>query len=236
LKNAFRISLLCWAVVFSATVAAQARPASAPGSGAELEKVLDRMDQEAAGFQSAEADFVWDQYQRVINDVDTQKGVVYYRRHSGETQMAADITVPDQKYVLFSEGKVRLYQPKIEQVTEYNAGKNKAEFESFLVLGFGGGGHDLLKSFDVQYLGSESVGGMSTAKLELVPKTQKMRNMFEKIYLWIEPEHGISVQQQFLEPSGDYRLAHYSNIKLNQKIPDSAFKLKTTSKTRWVRP
>jgi len=39
-----------------------------------------------------------------------------------------------------------------------------------------------------------------------------------------------------LEPSGDFRLAKYSNIQLNQKLPDNVFKLKTTGKTKSVSP
>jgi hypothetical protein len=42
------------------------------------------------------------------------------------------------------------------------------------------------------------------------------------------------VQQQFFEPSGDYRLAKYSNLKVNQKIPETVFKLKTTGDTKVV--
>ena len=78
--------------------------------------------------------------------------------------MAADITDPDQKYVLFNGSKVQVYQPKIEQVTVYNTGKNREAFESFLVLGFGGRGHDMLKSFDVKYLGNETVDGMDSCQ------------------------------------------------------------------------
>ena len=81
---------------------------------------------------------------------------------ANEIQMAADITDPDQKYVLFNGSKVQVYQPKIDQVTVYNTGKNRDAFESFLVLGFGGRGHDMLKSFDVKYLGSETVDGMDS--------------------------------------------------------------------------
>jgi len=131
---------------------------------------------------------------------------------------------------------VRLYQPKIDQVTEYDAGKNRADLESFLALGFGGGGHDLLKSYEVQYLGTESVGGLQAAKLELIPKSARVRNNIAKIWLWIDPARGFSVQQQLFEPSGDYRLSRYSDIEVNQKIPDAAFKLKTTDKTRFVSP
>ena len=205
-------------------------------TNADLERVLGQMDNAAAKFRSTEAIFVWNQYAKVVDETDTQKGRIYFRRTGSDTQMAADVMEPDKKYVVYSEGKVQLYQPKIDQVTVYNTGKDKAAVESFLVLGFGGGGHDLLKSFDVKYVGTETVDGVETAKLDLTPKSEKLRNTFARILLWIDPARGISVQQQFFEPSGDYRLAKYSDIQLNQKIPDQAFKLKTTGKTKVVSP
>ena len=205
-------------------------------SNAALESVLEKMDSTAANFRTTEASFVWDQYQRVVNETDTQKGKVYFRRTNKETEMVADITEPEKKYVLFTDSKVQVYQPRIDQVTVYPAGKHRAEFESFLVLGFGGGGHDMSKSFEVKYLGTEKVGGIEAAKLDLVPKSQGIRGTFQHILLWIDPAKGVSVQQQLVEPSGDYRLAKYSDIELNQKIPDTVFKLKTTGKTKTVSP
>jgi hypothetical protein len=39
---------------------------------------------------------------------------------------------------------------------------------------------------------------------------------------------GVSVQQKFIEPSsGDYRVATYSNIKVNTPLSDNVFALKT---------
>src|SRR5258705_6565674 len=136
----------------------------------DLEHVLTQMDTAAKKFRSAEASFVWDQYQKVINETDTQKGKIYFRRQDNEIQMASDISEPDKKYILYSGGKVQVYQPKIDQVTEYNPGKSRSDLESFLVLGFGGSGHDLLKSYDVKYVGSETIAGIEVAKLDLTPK------------------------------------------------------------------
>ena len=208
----------------------------APLPSPDLEKVLNQMDAVAAGFKTAEADFVWDQYTKVVNETDTQSGKVYFRRASKEIEMAADITQPTEKHVLYQNSTVRVYEPRIDQLTVYNTGKNRAEVESFLVLGFGGRGHDLRKSFDVSFQGYEQAGGVRAAKLNLVPKTAKARNIFDHIILWIDPARGISVQQQFLEPQGDYRLAKYSNIRLNQSIPGDVFKLKTTARTKTVNP
>jgi len=214
-------------------------PAGSPSTGSSsnqaLERVLGQMDAAASNFRTTEATVLWDQYQKVVDEHETQKGKVYFRRAGNEIQMAADITEPDQKYVLFSGSKVQVYQPKIEQVTAYNTGKKREEFESFLVLGFGGRGHDMLKSFQVKYLGDEKTDAVDAAKLELVPKAANIRNNVDHIVLWIDPARGISVQQQFFfGPSGDYRLAKYSGIKVNEKIPDAAFKLKTTGKTKFV--
>jgi outer membrane lipoprotein-sorting protein len=222
--------------LFLSFVIAMASVSNAFAQQSDLERVLGQMDSAAARFRSAEASFVWDHFQKVVEETDTQKGKIYFRRAGNQTEMFADISEPEPKSVLFTDGKIRLYQPKIDQVTVYDTGKNREAFESFLVLGFGGGGHEMLKSFDVKYVGSENLKGSETAKLELVPKSAKVRNNVDHILLWIDPARGISAQQQFFEPSGDYRLTKYSDCKLNEKISDSVFKLKTTGKTKTVSP
>lgn len=229
------LMLLAVAAAAQAPTASAAQPQAKPGAG-NLESVLIAMDRAADNFKTAEASFVWDQYSKVVSDHDLQKGTMYFRRASNGVEMASDITAPARKYVLFAGGKMQVYQPEIEQVTVYNAGKSRADFETFLVLGFGGRGHDLQKSFDVHFDGAENLDGVQAAKLTLTPKQVKVRNMFQQIILWIDPARGISVQQQLIEPSGDYRLAKYSNIKINQNIPNDVFKLKTSGKTKWVRP
>jgi outer membrane lipoprotein-sorting protein len=225
------LTMLCLAGLAAAGAPADTTPDAA------LEKVLGQMDSASEKFHTTEASVVWDQYQKVVDEHEEQKGKVYFRRSGNEIQMAADITDPDQKYVLFNGSKVQVYQPKIDQVTAYSTGKNREEFESFLVLGFGGRGHDIPKSFDVKYLGNETVDGIDADKLDLVPKAAGVRNNVAQIILWIDPARGISVQQQFFfGNSGDFRLAKYSGIKVNEKIPDSVFKLKTTGKTKFISP
>ncbi len=226
-------TLVLGTVVVSGLWGASAWPQS---ESADLDRVLTRMDAVARNFRTTEASVVTDQYQKVIDETETQKGKIYFRREGGEIQMAADFAEPDKKYVIYSGGKVQVYQPKIDQVNEYDAGKNRGDVESFLVLGFGGGGHDLLKSYDVKFLGPETANGVATEKLELIPKSTRLRNNIARIWLWIDSARGILVQQQLFEPGGDYRLAKYSDIQINHKLPENAFKLKTTGKTRFISP
>lgn len=215
------------------------RKQASSGSGqtaSTLEAVLNQMDAAAAQFRSAEANFVWEQYQKVINETETQKGKMYFRRtNKGETQMSAHFEQPDERIVIFTDGKLRVYQPKIDQVNEYDAGKNRAEFESFLVLGFGGRGHDLQQQFDVTFDGNETIDGVKTAKLELSPKSARVKGMIDKFVIWVDAPRGVSLKQQAFEPSGDYRIAHYTDIKLNTKVPDDVFKLHVSGKTKTVK-
>ena len=88
----------------------------------------------------------------------------------------------------------------------------------------------------MSYLGEESVGGIATGELQLIPKSEKFRNNVSKILLWIDLNRGISVQQQFFQGQGDNRMAKYSSVQLNGKIGNDVFQLKTTKKTQFVSP
>lgn len=201
-----------------------------------LEKVLHTLDTAAANFQTAQADFVWDQYEKVVGETDTQKGTVYYRRSGKDIEMMAEIKDPDHKFVLYKDGKLQMYQPKIDQVTNFATGNNRAEVESYLVLGFGASGQDLTKAYDITYQGEEKIDNILTAKIQLIPKSDKVRNYFPKILLWIDLSRGISIQQQLIQTQGDFRTARYSDVRLKEKIPGDVFRLKTTGKTQFVSP
>lgn len=233
------IALACMPSGFSAA------PQEKAADSGSLDAVLKKMDTAAASFRNAQADFEWDTYQKVIDEIDEiQTGTIYYRRIGKDIEMMADVKMagsdranlkPEPKYVLFSNGKISMYQPKPDQLTVYDLGKNRVDLESYVVLGFGGSGQDLQKAFDVTYVGAETINGVATAKLQLLPKSDKVRNTYNRIFLWIDLDNGISVQQQFFSPQGDYRLTKYSSLN-EKKIPDEVFKLKTTSKTQTISP
>lgn len=201
----------------------------------QLEKVLHVMDTNATNFRNAEADFVWTPYNGVVNEAQPpDKGKIYFRRSGNEIQMAANIQPPQAKQIIFGGGKIQVYQVKSGVVDVYDASAHKEEVEAFLVLGFGSSGEDLKKTFDVKYIGSEKIGNVNTAKLELVPLASNVKSQFPKIDLWIDPSRGLSLRQELFQQGGDYRLADYSNIQVNQRISPNVFKLKTSGNTRTI--
>lgn len=209
------------------------KPAAASG---DLATVLAKMNQSSKGFKSAQGDFEFQSYQKLTNDTDTQKGRIYFRRTKGGVDAAFDIAGPAPKQVVYKDGKLQIFEKKINQVTERNVGKNKSDVEAFLSLGFGASGDELQRDYAVKMDDWEMVDGVKTAKLDLTPKKEKVRQTYDRIILWIDPDRDVLLKQQFFELSGDYRVAHYTNVQLNKKIPEDVFHLKTNGNTKTIKP
>ncbi|HEY2172138.1 MAG TPA: outer membrane lipoprotein carrier protein LolA [Candidatus Angelobacter sp.] len=209
---------------------------SATASG-DLASVLAKMNQSSKGFKSAQGDFEFQSYQKLTDDTDTQKGRIYFRKTGkGGVDAAFDIAGPAPKQVVYKDGMLRIFEKKINQVTERNVGKNKSDVEAFLSLGFGASGDELQRDYAVKMDDWETVDGVKTAKLDLTPKKEKVQQTYNRIILWIDPERDVLLKQQFFEHSGDYRVAHYTNMKLNEKVQDDVFRLQTNGKTKTITP
>lgn len=232
-----RGALLLLTAFLGLAMAQTKAPQGAPHN--DLENVLAQMNQASATFKSAQADFEWEQYTKVVDEKDLQKGRLSLQRTSKGVDIGIKIVSPASREIVFDakDGLVRMYEPGINQITERNIGNDKADLEAIMSLGFGGRGDDLRKSYDVKLSGWEMVDGKNTARLELIPTTPKLQRSLSKIVLWIDPARNVALRQQFFEvASGDYRLVHNTNIVVNGKLPDDAFHLKTSGHPKVVRP
>lgn len=229
-----------WAIAVLACATAALSGRAQAQQACDAAKVLRQMDAAAATFQSAQADFTWDQVQAVLpGEHDLQTGVIYFDRHGDTTAMAAYIKQQNgqnsPKTVTYTGGELDFYQPEINQETIFRAGNNRAQYESFLTLGFGGSGKSLEANWQVSCGGMETVGGVSTAKLELKPKEKSVETIFSHVTIWVDPARAISMKQVFLEPGGDSRTATYSDVRYNAKVDPEVFKIKTKPGVQVVR-
>jgi len=60
----------------------------------------------------------------------------------------------------------------------------------------------------------------------LSPTTAGRREKLQKLELWIDDSGAYPVQQKFIQPSGDYYLFTYTDVKVNPPLKDEGFKLK----------
>jgi outer membrane lipoprotein-sorting protein len=232
-----RIALFCLGLVALLPGSLRAQEAGSV-SNADLQKVIGELNAAATKFSSAQADFTWDQFTAVVQEHETQTGTIYFERKKGVTRMAAYLKQDNgkdaPKTVIYDGGEVNFYEPTIKQLTTMRAGANRGQFESFLTLGFGGSGKDLEANWKVTLVGSENMDGVTVAKLDLVPKEQKVLDMFTHVTIWVEPSRGISHKQVFYQPSGDLRTATYKNIQYNKPLASGIFQLKPPPGTNHV--
>jgi hypothetical protein len=81
-----------------------------------------------------------------------------------------------------------------------------------------------MRDYDVTFTRWETLEGIKTARLELSPRTEKLRRFFSKVTLWMDLDRDVAIQQKRLESSGDYQLARYSHFVLSS--PDDVFTIK----------
>lgn len=232
-----RIALFCLGLVVSLPGSLRAQTA-APASNADLQKVIEELNAAAAKFSSAQADLTWDQFTAVVQEHETQTGTIYFERKKGVTRMAAYLKQDNgkdaPKTVIYDRGEVNFYEPAIKQLTTVRAGANRGQFESFLTLGFGGSGTDLEANWKVNLVDTENMDGVTVAKLDLVPKEQKVLDLFTHVTIWVEPSRGINHKQIFYQPGGDLRTTTYKNIRYNTPLPADVFQLNPPPGTNHV--
>jgi len=130
------------------------------------------------------------------------------------------------KTITYDGGQVQFFEPTIKQLTIMRAGANQGQWESFLTLGFGGSGDALEKNWKVTVQGSETMGGVSVVKLDLVPVDPKVLDLFTHVTIWVDPTRGVSYKQVFYQPTGDTRTALYKDIQYNTPVAGDVFKIK----------
>lgn len=194
-----------------------------------LSDVYARMDKQAPVFRSMTADLTDLVHTAIVNDDATEYGSIKLKRAKpGDTRILLDFTRPDAKAVSVEGTQVKVYLPNANVVQVYDASSKRGALDKALLLGFGATSAELKASYDITYVAAENVAGQTADHIKLIPKpNNEARQMIRQADLWIGPA-GLAVQQRFAtSASGDYRLATYSNMKLNPSFADKDLRLKT---------
>lgn len=225
--------MLC-ASVTGATFPAVGGGGASQQNNLTLEGVLKQLDAQAGDFHSLTADLERTKVTVVVNDKSTESGKIFVRR---DDKMRIELTLPDPRTILRDGDDFYIYNPKIHRVEEYNLGKKKSLVDQFLLLGFGTPGSELKKSYSIALQGEETLGNRKVVLLELLPKSDDVKNQLSKIQLWIDESTWLPAQQKFYETgSGDYFIIQYKNIARNVRIADAEFKPHWPHGTTRVKP
>jgi len=207
-----------------------------PASAEPLADVLARMDRAAAEFHSLSAQMKRVQFTAVLSESSEMDGELRLRRVKGGTQGIVEFKQPEQRTVFIDGKSVQIFYPKANTVEIYDARKYSSNMDQILLLGFGTSSAELKKSYDIKDGGVQKIGGADTTRIELTPRSDELKKLITKIEMWI-PEGGSNpVRAKFSEPSKNYELVDYSDIKVNPVLPESAFAWKLPEKVKKIYP
>jgi outer membrane lipoprotein-sorting protein len=194
--------------------------AAAPGSasGGSLSEVLARLDRAAASFQSMSASLTEVKVTPIINETETEHAEVKLKRTLQGLFGRVDFAPPDPRIVGFADEQVQVYTPKANTVQIYDVRKYGHDLEEFLLLGFGTSGKDLEKNYKVRLIGNETVDGHPTARIELTPRSDKLKQYFQTAELWVNLQGPTYPVKEKITTADDYMVYTYSNVRLNPPL------------------
>jgi outer membrane lipoprotein-sorting protein len=200
--------------------------AATPCRAQSTAEIFSRLDQAARSFIGATAAIRVTTHTRVIDEDETQVGTVAVKRDShNRIQFLINFTGPDAQAIAFRGQTLQIYYPKLNTVREYDIGKYKDLAQKLILLGFGMPGRELAENYEVSNLGDEPVQSQDSIHLQLTPRAPDVLRQLSRVDLWISLQTNCPVQQKFYLPGGDYRLARFSDVKVNPPLPASALDL-----------
>ncbi len=179
------------------------------------------MDGQAPSFHAMFADVEMVEYNALLTSKTDETGTLKMQRlKPGDVRaiLAFAGAETDARTIAFLGKKLVLYYPKLNTYNEVDIGEQGLALNQFLLLGFGSSGKELAESYTVKFVGLEKVAGRDTSKLLLLPKDPGVKQTLQKIEIWVPDDSANPVQQQFYEPSGNYRKVTYTGITVNPPI------------------
>jgi outer membrane lipoprotein-sorting protein len=200
---------------------------AAPLAAQSLAETFAHMDKTALKLDAVAADIRHDVHTAIINDDEVDTGIFRLKREKSHgVRMLIDFVGKNAKTVSLDDATVSVYYPKsnVEQI--FDIGPKKQVVQQFLLLGFGATSTELKQSYDVTWVGAETIDGQQTGHIKLIPKSQEALRQMTSAELWISDTNGLPLQQKIVLPSGDYWLVNYSKIQLNSSLSSEALKIK----------
>lgn len=194
------------------------------------------MDQAAGDFRSLTAKMKRLQYTAVLSETSEMEGVVRLRKTKSGIMGVVEFQKPDPRTVFISGKTVQVFYPNANSVEVYDTSKYVSNIDQFLLLGFGTTSAELRKSYDIKPGPVEAIGGVQTTRIDLTARTPELKKLISEIELWFPEGQANPIQEKVIEPSKNYELVNYTEIKLNPDLPESAYQLKLPSGVKKIYP
>jgi hypothetical protein len=182
-----------------------------------LDQVLLRMDQAAQKFRSLSANVHKTVYTDSITSTDVEDGSFKMMKNGKDKfVLLAEFTGKDAYKLRLMGNQAEMYYPKAKTVQVYDTRKATKSVDQYLFVGFGTSSAELKKTYTVTLGEPETINGVKTTRIDLTPKSDEAKKLFNKIQLWIPDGKGNPIQEKIIsgKTGQDYKLFQYSDPKI----------------------
>lgn len=229
MRNFFKLSFSALALMFL-FVAFAAVDANAQNPQAEA---LKRMDEHYKTLQTLRASILMKKYNAQLDETDESEGKVMYLPQKGaDAYIRIDWSKPTVESLAVVKKEYIIYRPNLKQAFVGTVDKAKGSAKSGGALAFMNMSRKQLKdNYTINYGGEESIGGVSTFHLVLIPKT---KTSYKSADLWIDKD-GMPIQATVTENNSDTTTVYLSNLEKNKSLDGNLFAINPPKGTKIVK-
>jgi outer membrane lipoprotein-sorting protein len=213
-----------------ALIGAAVVPTWGSHANGKLDEVLANMQKAASNITSIHAKM--DQIKRDpnIGGLEKYSGEVFFKHVAkGNDKVKIVYSIPKGQTVWVVGETITLYQAEIKQaiITTRSAASSKGDEFAFIATPYTSV-PDLKRQYDIVYVGDDQ----ALAKLELTPKA---KSSIKKLTWWVDQTTWLPVRSTVIESNGTPTTFILTEVKKNQGISDSTFKVDLPKDTKIVR-
>jgi outer membrane lipoprotein-sorting protein len=221
-------SILIFTIV--AVTAAAIFPTARTSANGKLDEILANMQNAASKITSIHAKMEQLKRDLQIGGIEKYSGEVFFK-HAAKSNDKVKIvySIPEGQTIWVVGETITLYQAKIKQaiITTRSAAAAKGDEFAFIATPYTSV-PDLKRQYNIVYAGDDQ--GM--AKLELTPKA---KSSIKKLTWWVDQTTWLPVRSTVVESNGTPTTFILTDLKTNQGVSDSTFKVDLPKETKIVR-
>jgi outer membrane lipoprotein-sorting protein len=209
-----------------AAVVCTAAVAVAPmhAAGVTLDTVIRKVQEQQKKTSTLQADFRQEKELALLSKPEVSTGTfVYSRPNNVLWQYAA----PKKVQMVIAGGVLTTYYADLGKAERVDV--KRFEDRIFKYMGASGAIDELARYFDFTFTDSKS---KPVYVLDLTPKNRAVSRRVRSIKLWIDKTTYLTTKIEYVEGDGDITRYEFSNIRINEPVPQSKFALQLPSNVR----
>jgi outer membrane lipoprotein-sorting protein len=185
-----------------------------PGS---LDEVIKKVQEQQRKTTTLQADFRQEKELALLSKPEVSTGTFVY---SKPNNVLWSYDAPKRVQMLIANGTLTTYYPDLNKVEKLDV--QRFQDRIFKYMGATGAIDELARYFDFTFTNKPSEPAYA---LDLKPKTGAVSKRVQRIKLWIDKKTYLTTKIEYVEGDGDITRYEFTNIKVNQPIPQGRFVL-----------